>query len=101
MINLISLTSLTFADVFELTVFSTIVGFAIGYVADAVMQDRGFGLIGNGILSIIGAMISLSFAHGLLSRFEDHELIVGSGVGLLGAMTALLALAAIKNRAFD
>ncbi len=37
--------------------YLAVVGTAIGWVVDFVMQERGFGVVGNGILIFLGAIV--------------------------------------------
>ncbi len=96
--NVLSFTPLTADQFVELTAVSTILGFAVGYVADAVMRERGFGIFFNGVLAIIGSIVSLWAARTITMTIPGDPAMVGAGVSLTGAIAALVLFGMLKNR---
>lgn len=64
-------------------------GFVVGFITDAVMGDRGFGPIGNGMLTMLGAIVGIYIRNTFFGRMDPGDLIV---TGIFAAATATLLL---------
>ena len=58
-------------------VYILLIGLVVGFIADQLMKGRGYGLVGNTIVGVIGALIG-GFVFGLLP--------ISAGGGLVGAL---------------
>jgi Na+/melibiose symporter-like transporter len=65
-------------------------GFAVGYVTDVVMGDRGFGPFGNGFLAVFGAIIGIYIRNTFFGKMDPGDLFV-TGI-FAGAMATLMLL---------
>ena len=71
-------------DANELTVLAfylTVGGTSVGWVIDAVMRDRGFGVVGNGMLVLLGAVIGAIVAQmyaPVMSLSETNRILIYS-----------------------
>ncbi|MBV1701195.1 MAG: hypothetical protein KGQ46_05175 [Hyphomicrobiales bacterium] len=85
---------------FMLLTFS-ICGIVFGTVTDAVMQDRGFGAIGNGFLAMFGAFIGVYTREHYFGRMLTGDLMVTIISAASAATAILLILGVIKHWAID
>ena len=77
-----------------------IVGLIAGWLAGSVMRGRGFGLIGNIIMGIVGALVGGWLASTL---FNMPDAVNGINIGsivvaFLGAIVAILIVRALPGR---
>ena len=64
-------------------------GFVIGFVTDAVMGERGFGPIGNGMLAVMGAIVGIHIRNTFFGRMDPGDVLI---TGVFAAATATLLL---------
>ncbi len=72
-----------------------VIGAIAGFLAGQIMKGRGFGLVGNIIVGIIGSAI-FSFLFGSLSLFNNTWLDAILG-GTLGAVLLLFVISLVKK----
>lgn len=70
-------------------------GFFAGLAMDGVLQDDSFGVVGNMVILIVGALIGVHF--GSTVRLPLDALTADAVRGVIGAFICLTALAMIKN----
>jgi uncharacterized membrane protein YeaQ/YmgE (transglycosylase-associated protein family) len=68
-----------------------LIGLAAGWLAGKIMKGKGFGVIGDIILGVIGALIG-GFLFRLLGIFPDGGVIGSLIVATLGAVVVLYLL---------
>ncbi len=95
------LSSLPAESLLELALVSSMLAVATGYVADAILGDRGFGTLGNGFLAFLGAMAG----YGIVQTFPAVVLVdpflAASLTSLTCAVALLILVATIKNRLLE
>ena len=73
-----------------------IVGLAAGYLAGVIMKGKGFGLLGNLLVGILGAVIG-GYIFSLLGR--DIQKFVGNlAVALAGAVILVWVVGVVKKK---
>lgn len=70
-------------------------GFFTGLAMDGVMQEDGFGVVGNMAILVAGALIGVQY--GSTIRLPLDALTADAVRGVSGAFVCLTALALIKN----
>lgn len=70
-------------------------GFFGGMAMNGVLEDDGFGVIGNMLILIAGALIGIQFGQGLRIPFEES--IADAVRAITGAFLCLSVLAVAKN----
>lgn len=66
-------------------------GFVIGFITDAVMGERGFGPVGNGMLAMLGAVVGIYIRNTYFGRMDPGDIVV-TGVFAAAAATLLLLI---------
>jgi hypothetical protein len=85
------------ADLLELGLFAVCGGVIVGVIVDLIMRDRGFGIIGNAFLAVLGVTIGLVLFHDRVGPLDARQ------SGLIAAFTTgtatlvLLFCGAAKN----
>jgi hypothetical protein len=64
-------------------------GLIIGLLTDAVLSDRGFGPLGNGLLAILGTGTGIYTRHAFFGWLQGQEIII---IGSFAGATATLML---------
>lgn len=85
---------------FMLLTFS-ICGIVFGTVTDLVMKDRGFGVVGNGLLAMFGAFIGVYTREHFFGRMLTGDLMVTIISAACAATAILLILGVVKHWAVD
>lgn len=70
-------------------------GFFTGLAMDGVLQEDGFGVVGNMLILVFGALIGVQY--GSTVRLPLDALTADAVRGVSGAFVCLTALALIKN----
>lgn len=73
-----------------------LVGLIAGWLAGTLVKGGGFGLLGNIVIGIIGAMLG-GFLFGLLGLSSDGGLIGSIVVATIGAIVLLILVRALKR----
>ncbi|GAB4403047.1 MAG: GlsB/YeaQ/YmgE family stress response membrane protein [Bacteroidia bacterium] len=73
-----------------------LIGIAAGYIAGRIMKGRGFGLIGNLIVGIVGAMVG-GWALGALGFYAKAGLMPSLITAVLGAVILLYIVGLIRR----
>lgn len=73
-----------------------LVGIVAGWLAGVLVKGGGFGLIGDLVVGIIGALIGGLFFSGL-AGFAGSDLLGSILVGTLGAVLLLVVLRVLKR----
>ena len=68
-----------------------------GFITDMVMGDKGFGVVGNGILAIFGAAIGVLVRNALLGQMEKSDLMVTAFIAASTGTLILLVSGLIKS----
>ncbi len=78
-------------------VYFLVIGAVVGWLAGQIVKGRGFGLLGNMVVGVVGAV---------LGGFLFRQLGLGSGDGLLGVLLVslvgaivLLAIVSVVKKA--
>ena len=69
----------------------------IGQLTDAVMGDRGFGAIGNGVLMVLGAGVGLFARSAFLGTMARNDATLTLMIAGLSSVMLLLALGVAKH----
>ena len=77
-------------------VWFILIGLAAGWLAGKMMKGKGFGVLGNIVVGIIGALIG-GFLFRLLGIYPDGGLIASLVVATVGAVVLLFLLRLIKK----
>ena len=72
-------------------------GLLIGAVTDAIMGDRGFGTIGNGLLTIMGCVIGVYAEFVFLGPAYFQDVMMTALAAATGAAALLLTFGTIKH----
>ena len=73
-----------------------LIGAAVGWVAGKLMRGRGFGLIGNTIVGVLGGFVGGYLTD--LMDFNPGEGVIGKFIGaLLGALVLLFIVGFFKR----
>ncbi len=78
------------------TIYFLLIGLAAGWLAGQVMKGRGFGLVGNIVIGVIGAVLG-GFLFGLLGFSTDGGLIGSLVTAFVGAVALLLIISTVKK----
>lgn len=71
----------------------------VGYIAGQITRGRGFGLLGNIAIGMLGAMVGNFLAYALrLWSIASIPLFGGIFVGVMGAVVVLLAVSVTVSR---
>lgn len=76
-----------------------LIGLVAGWAAGEVMRGRGFGLLGNIVVGIIGAFIG-GFLFGLLGISAEGSFIGSVITAFLGAVVLLALVGAVRRTAY-
>lgn len=76
-------------------VYFLLVGLLAGWLAGQVTKGRGFGLVGNLVVGVIGAILG-GYLLGLLG-FHGHGLLASLLTAFFGAVALLWALRFVKR----
>lgn len=74
-----------------------VIGAAIGYITDIVMGDRGFGPLGNGLLTILGAAVGLYVRHSFFGTMQPGDAALTAVFAAASATLLLLLLGVVKH----
>lgn len=72
-------------------------GALIGGITDAVMTDRGFGVFGNGLLTVMGAFIGMHVKYAFLGPAYARDVVLTAISAAAGAAAILLIFGVIKH----
>jgi len=72
-------------------------GLLIGTVTDAIMGDRGFGVVGNALLTIMGCVIGVYAEFVFLGPAYVQDLLMTALAAATGAAAMLLTFGVIKH----
>ncbi|TVQ71326.1 MAG: GlsB/YeaQ/YmgE family stress response membrane protein [Balneolaceae bacterium] len=73
-----------------------IIGMIAGWLAGLIMRGKGFGLLGNMIVGVLGAMVG-GYMFSFLNITTGHGLIGSLFTALIGAVVFLFLVRLIKN----
>jgi len=73
-----------------------IIGMIAGWLAGLIMRGKGFGLLGNMIVGVLGAMVG-GYMFSFLNITTGHGLIGSLFTALVGAVVFLFLVRLIKN----
>ncbi|MFO8030187.1 MAG: GlsB/YeaQ/YmgE family stress response membrane protein [Cyclonatronaceae bacterium] len=73
-----------------------IIGMIAGWLAGLIMRGHGFGLLGNMIVGVLGAMVG-GYMFSFLNISTSHGLIGSLFTALVGAVVFLFLIRLIKN----
>jgi len=73
-----------------------LIGIAAGYLAGLIMKGRGFGLIGNLLVGIVGAVIG-GWILDALDFYAGSGLIPSLATSTIGAVTLLFIVGLIRR----
>jgi len=73
-----------------------LIGLAAGWLAGKIMKGKGFGVVGDIVIGVIGALIG-GFLFRLLGIYSDGGLIVSLVVATIGAVVLLYLLRLFKK----
>lgn len=83
----------------SIVLFAVVASIITGWATDAVMNDAGFGVIGNSILSLLGALIGVwtlaTWLHMTPLGGSNFINVILFGAG--GAMVTIIALAFVRK----
>ncbi len=77
-------------------VYILLVGLAAGFLAGKIMKGKGFGLVGDLVVGVLGAIVG-SWIFGALG-IETYGLLGSIVVALIGALLLLYILRLVKKR---
>jgi uncharacterized membrane protein YeaQ/YmgE (transglycosylase-associated protein family) len=77
-------------------VYFLLIGAIAGWLAGQLMKGRGFGLVGNIVIGILGAVIG-GFLFRQFGASSDGGLVGSLVVALVGAIVLLLIVGALKK----
>jgi uncharacterized membrane protein YeaQ/YmgE (transglycosylase-associated protein family) len=77
-------------------VWVIVIGIVAGFLAGKIMRGKGFGILVDLIVGIVGSFIG-SWVFGLLGIFPGYGLIGMLIVGLVGALILLFVIRLIKK----
>lgn len=77
-------------------VWFLIIGGVAGWLAGLFMKGRGFGILGNIVVGVIGALLG-GFLFRLLGLSSDGSLIGALVVSFVGAVVLLVIVGALKK----
>jgi uncharacterized membrane protein YeaQ/YmgE (transglycosylase-associated protein family) len=77
-------------------VWVIVIGIVAGFLAGKIMRGKGFGILVDLIVGIVGSFIG-SWVFGLLGIFPGYGLIGMLIVGLVGALILLFIIRLIKK----
>ena len=72
-------------------------GLLIGAITDSVMGDRGFGAIGNGLLTLMGCVLGLYAEQALLGPAYVRDALMTGLFAAAGATAILMTFGLIKH----
>jgi len=75
-----------------------LIGLAAGWLAGKIMKGKGFGVIGDIVIGVVGALIG-GFLFRLLGVYSDGGLIWSLVVATIGAVVLLYVLRLFKKAA--
>ncbi len=73
-----------------------IIGMIAGWLAGLIMRGEGFGLLGNMIVGVLGAMVG-GYMFSFLNITTGHGLVGSLFTALVGAVVFLFLVQLIKN----
>ncbi len=73
-----------------------IIGMIAGWLAGLIMRGKGFGLLGNMIVGVLGAMVG-GYMFSFLNISTGHGLVGSLFTALVGAVVFLFLVRLIKN----
>ena len=73
-----------------------IIGMIAGWLAGLIMRGEGFGLLGNMIVGVLGAMVG-GYMFSFLNITTGHGLVGSLFTALVGAVVFLFVVQLIKN----
>ena len=76
-------------------------GAFIGIITDIVMQNRGFGPFGNGLIVILGCYIGIHTRNHFAGFMHSDEILTTGGLAATAATTSLLIFGIIKSWVMD
>jgi hypothetical protein len=86
------------ADVLWILTFLIIGGgTVVGYITDAVMGNRGFGPIGNGVLVIMGALIGVHVRNAYFGLTSPGDIAITAIFAAAAATLLLMLLGVAKH----
>ncbi|MBV1704831.1 MAG: hypothetical protein KGI57_04115 [Hyphomicrobiales bacterium] len=92
------LDNFTESDLILAAVCVVLSGWIMGFVTNAVMGDRGFGVFGNAFLTMLGAFLGLYARLAMFGGGGRTDYIVSGASAASTATVLLLILGALKNR---
>jgi len=79
----------------ELVYFLLIGGF-VGWLAGQIMKGRGFGIVGNIVVGVLGAVLG-GWIFGAAGIYPDGGLLASLVVALVGAVVLLAIVSTLKK----
>jgi len=73
-----------------------LIGLVAGWLAGQLMKGRGFGIVGNMIVGVVGSVLG-GFLFGMLGISTGDGLIGSLITAVIGAVVLLFAVSLVKN----
>ena len=85
----------------ESLLVTLLVGALAGWLAGLIMRGSGYGILGNVIVGLLGALIgSLLFTAAALSLHLGNPLVERILIAVVGALLLMLAVSLLRPRSF-
>ena len=97
MLKSLSLDHYSGDTLFMILLLACIGGTVVGYITDSVMGDRGFGPIGNGLLTVLGVVAGIYVRNTFFGRMEPGDLALTGIFAAIAATLLLLCLGVAKS----
>ena len=78
-------------------IYFLLIGALAGWLAGQIMKGRGFGLLGNIVVGIVGAFVGGQLLSGVLGVYVGGGLVGSLIVAVLGAIVLLFIVGLIKK----
>ena len=97
MLSLLGLNGISTGDLLVIFGMLVIVGAINGWIADQIMGQMGFGIIGNAILTFTGSVTGIIFWNMNMGSLRIQDASISIGVASASALIILLLVALFKR----
>ncbi len=97
MFRVLGLNGLPIEALLMILVMLVICGIVTGWITDVIMGQMGFGVIGNTILTIMGAVVGMTAWNAYIGPLRIYDASISIGIASASSVVILLLFATFKR----